>query len=121
MHCPHALDKDVIHEIWNSFPNELKSVSGSKFRSREDISPLSFLYHAYSFVNGYSIKEDSSLYKSYILNSANIDHMKTLESIAQENMSVDFVCLNDGGDGRFTDRILKALSVKFPTKAEWEY
>lgn len=121
LHCPHALDKDVIYKMWDDFSSDLLNVSKSKFRSHQDISPLSFLYHAYSFINGCSIKEDAALCNSYMLNSANAEHVKTLENIAIDDMSVDFVCLNDGGESRLTDRVLSALSTKFPIKAEWEY
>lgn len=121
LHCPYALDKDIINEMWNDFSNEFLDVSKSKFRSHKDISPLSFLYHAYSFINKKSIKEESGLCKSYMLNSSNTAHVKTLEKIADDDISVDFVCLNDGGEGRLTERVLNALSTKFPIKAEWEH
>jgi|26BtaG_2_1085354.scaffolds.fasta_scaffold00728_3 hypothetical protein len=121
LHCPHALDRDVIYKMWNDFPNEHLNISTSKFRSHKDISPLSFFYHAYSFINSFSIKEAPSLCKSYTLNSANNEHIKTLETIAKDDYSVDFVCLNDGGENRLTDRVLNALSTKFPVKADWEY
>lgn len=117
LHCPHSLDKDVYNDMWKEFYDELNQTSKSRFRSKEDYSPISFLYHAFSFIKGHSIKEN--LTEVGIYNTANSDHLDKLEK-AIDNYNIDFVCINDGGQDRFTSRILNILQKKFPTKAEWE-
>ncbi len=117
LHCPHALDRDVCQQMWQTFKEALLKTSKSKFRSIEDVSPISFLYHAFSFKNGYSIRVDNT--NAGIFNTANAEHMNQLERAVQQH-NIDFICLNDGGVNRHTKKVLALLERKFPIPAEWE-
>ena len=119
LHCPHSLDKEVCQQMWNEFGEELNKTSQSRFRSINDISPISFLYHAYSFINKHSIKDDDWSTKVGIFNTANSEHINKLEKIIHDS-TIDFICINDGGKERYTEKVIKILETKFPIKAEWE-
>ncbi len=116
-HCPHALDKDVCENMWSVFEQDLTMTSKSKFRSINDVSPVSFLYHAYSFLNAHSVKEDS--HDVGVFNTANSGHLDLLEKNLN-NAKMKFVCINDGGQNRFANRVINILQKKFPIAAEWE-
>ena len=119
LHCPHSLDKEVCQKMWEEFGEELNKTSQSKFRSITDISPISFLYHAYSFINKHSVKDDNWSTNVEIFNTANSEHINKLERIIHDS-KIDFVCINDGGKERYTEKVIKILETKFPIKAEWE-
>ena len=42
-----------------------------------------------------------------------------LEKIIHDS-TIDFICINDGGKERYTEKVIKILETKFPIKAEWE-
>ncbi|MEB5967044.1 stealth conserved region 3 domain-containing protein [Comamonas testosteroni] len=115
-HCPHALRKSVLSELWKEFDSSLRRTSSSKFRSMDDLSPVSFLYHSYAYVTAKSVSRESNC---LTLNSANLNHLEKLNDLSKLE-SIDSVCVNDGGDKKMKKQVLAALNRKFPVAAEWE-
>lgn len=51
-HVPYALRRSVMAEIEAEFRAEYTATMASRFRSTEDLSPVSNLYHHYAFLSG---------------------------------------------------------------------
>jgi len=115
-HCPHALRKNVLELMWKEFHSKLIETSASKFRSISDVSPVSFLYHYFSFIQGKSIYVEG---KTLTVNSGIKSHLDKLEKHIYSN-DFDFVCINDGGSNRNEKRVINILNKKFPNSAKWE-
>jgi hypothetical protein len=115
-HSPHALRKSILKDLFKSFPAHYERTSSARFRTKGDISSVSFFYHAYAFARAAAICTQSSC---ITLNSANANHIERLSRLVLSE-GVDFVCLNDGGDSRVKKDVLKLLGQKFPIPVDWE-
>jgi len=115
-HCPHALKRSVMAEIWERFPEAVMATVSHKFRDMDDISSVSFFYHQYAYLSGKAVTAAGS---SLTVNSANPSHIDVLRSNLNSE-KYDFVCINDGGKSRMHTEVISLLKEKFPVKAEWE-
>jgi hypothetical protein len=51
-HVPYPLRRSVLSEIEAEFPQEWAATMGSRFRSQQDLSPVSNLHHYYAYHSG---------------------------------------------------------------------
>jgi hypothetical protein len=51
-HVPYALRRTVMAEIEHDFPDDYATTMASRFRSMEDLSTVSNLYHYYAYLSG---------------------------------------------------------------------
>ena len=114
-HTPHVLKKSVIQELWNVFGNELDKTSRTKFRSNHDVSPISFLYHHYSYLKGYSIP--SNKYKSKTMR---IDDKKIEKKLRTLPNDIQSICINDHVGRNINKPLTSLLEPLYPIKCEWE-
>lgn len=54
-HTPMALQRDVLHEMEQRFPEMFAAVAASRFRHPEDFSITSGLYHYYAYATGRAV------------------------------------------------------------------
>lgn len=59
-HAPYALRRSVLHEIEREFADAHRATSHSRFRSADDISIPSSLYHYYAYFTGRAVPSEIS-------------------------------------------------------------
>ena len=112
-HSPYALKKDVLMEMNINIRASFEKTLSSRFRSIDDISVTSFLYHHYAFSKGACVNKKVS--NKYIGKSTRKTKIKNVKTI----------CFNDGGnsfsDNKWEEYIMKQLKMAFPEKSSFEY
>ena len=107
MHSPYALRVDVLEEITFKFKKEIMDMQSNRFRSINDISVTSFLYHHYAVAKGQAIPTQL---KCLLVNSKS-RYKNNLSSLKQERVKT--LCINDGGgsalDAQWNTTVIKFL------------
>ena len=120
-HTPIALQRDVLYEMEERFPDLFKTVAASRFRHPDDYSIPSGLYHFYAFATGRAVP----------------GHIKYgYQDISQENLPVFLArivqnnpyrvfCLNDTATTPdqlelISLEVSKAMARCYPFKSEFE-
>lgn len=118
-HTPFALDKTVLAEIEQRFPDPIAQTRANRFRTGQDLNIVSFLVHHYAYANRRAIpatirdrlvRSESLLWK---------DELAALDAAAP-----DVFCLNEGGGaGAPADweaEVKALLERMFPARPPWE-
>ncbi len=120
-HTPYALRRDVLLEMEERFSGPIGRTSRSRFRSIDDISTVSFLYHHYAFLTGKGIyaSTDARLVKPQTPNYP----LKLHEILVGADNPMT-LCLNDGGGSGqvpYWDRyVVEFLHAYFPDPCAFE-
>lgn len=120
-HTPFALRKDVLLDIEEKYKVQVSKTTRSRFRSIEDISTASFLYHHYAYFTSRATPERvySLLIKPH---STNYERMLSqMLSVALKPFSF---CLNDGGGSddvpNWGQHMAEFLEGMFPQRSDLE-
>ncbi|WP_320188850.1 Stealth CR1 domain-containing protein [Agrobacterium rosae] len=119
LHTPFALRRSVIAKMWDEFSSPLEKVTNTPFRSSSDISPVSFLYHAFSFCEGQSTFE--SLEERRMSLASGTFQPEIVAALNEPAVKV--VCINDGDSEYYEankNAFYAAMLRKFPISAPWE-
>lgn len=119
LHTPHALQKSVLFDLEHRFPHEFDDVRRARFRSLEDISVVSFLYHHWAYQKRRALRASSV---RAVLIRASTCERRFAELLAGRRRL--FFCINDGGSSAFDDRFETQteafLREFFSEPAPWE-
>lgn len=92
-HSPYALRKDILSLIDSEFKGVLDKTRRNKFRSINDVSLTSFLYHYYAIGMGVAIESDLPCK----IISSQINYQKIFSDLLEQD-NYKTICINDGGD-----------------------
>jgi hypothetical protein len=90
-HVPYALRRSVITEIENEFRDDFAATMASRFRSTEDLSVPSNLYHYYAYLSGRAVA--GSVKYGYIQLAVPDLAARLARALARRDW--DAFCLND--------------------------
>ncbi len=119
-HAPHALRKSVLFQMEQVWPEVFDTVRRSRFRSRSDVSIVSFLYHHFAFHHREAIRDNASC-----LLVRNTNYEQAFQRLSTgKDKDTRFLCINDGGqsadDTAFQGAKVEFLRTVYPTRAPWE-
>lgn len=121
MHTPYALRREVLLEMEERFGGPIRQTTARRFRTMDDISTVSFLYHHYAYLTGKAIyaRSDAALVKPQAAR-----YERRLQQILDGVRVPISLCLNDGGGSNLYphwDRhVVEFLEAFFPTKSPFE-
>lgn len=119
LHIPFSMKRSVMEQIWSEFPDAMKKVSKSRFRSHEDISPASFFYPTFAYLTG-AARVGST--KSIRTSLGRADFRKIIENAIQDP-DMKFLCINDD-DSKTANQndssYRELMAQKFSSPAPWE-
>jgi len=117
-HTPYALRKSVLEALVHEFASEFQLLEQQRFRSPQDLSPTSFLYHHYALALGAA--EHGQATDLHV-------QRRNFHKLARKVLTGragDFLCLNDGGSRdnleAFDAFKTEAMQRLFPLAAPWE-
>lgn len=120
-HTPYALKKSILCEIEQVFSKELAVTAANKFRSVNDISLPSFLYHHYAYLTRHAVRARSVT--SRLIKYTNPDYTARLHKISRDQ-DVDVICINDGAGSTesldWNSTVDAFLSTYFGEKSAFE-
>ncbi|WP_264214795.1 stealth conserved region 3 domain-containing protein [Leisingera thetidis] len=118
-HVPYALNRELLREIAERFPDAIARTRASRFRSPGDVNMTSFLYHHYALLQG---KAQEGRIEAVFARSSDLRWRQQLERARRRGC--DVLCLNEGGTrppGRDWHRhSRRCLQRMFPHPAPWE-
>lgn len=120
-HTAIALQRDVLYEMEDRFPDLFRAVEASKFRHPSDYSIPSGLYHFYAFETGRSVP-GSILYGYQDISKENLPIF--LDRIAHGSPYTVY-CLNDTDTSpdqlaSLSVQIKEAMDICYPFRSEFE-
>ncbi|MEM1033339.1 MAG: stealth conserved region 3 domain-containing protein, partial [Myxococcota bacterium] len=118
-HVPYALKRSVLSEIEGRFAADFDRVRRARFRTMDDISVVSFLYHQYAFQTRHALRAPAA--NAILIRPAN-SASAFVELLSGRRRQ--FFCINDGGDSAadasYAARSTRFLARFFPEPAPWE-
>ncbi len=118
-HTPHALKKSVLFELEDRFSHQFDDVRRARFRTRSDVSVVSFLYHHYAFQTRHA--QPAAGMNTILVRPSNSSEAY-VEMLSGRRRR--FFCINDGGasalDKGYHAKTAKFLETYFPFAAPWE-
>lgn len=116
-HVPYALNKTILQEIEDKFPDAIELTRSAKRRSLSDVNVTSFFYHHYAIASGRSVKGETA---SLIVRPKNVERI-----MGEDAYKYKVLCFNDG-DGSATNQQYKEhTSIFFGQRlaepAAWEH
>ncbi len=120
-HTPYALRKDVLLEMEERFRGPISRTTANRFRTPQDISTVSFLYHHYAYLTGRAAyaPSDSALVKPQA-----IGYVGKLVDLLEGLKVPISLCLNDGGGSlgfpHWDRHVVEFLEGCFPEPCELE-
>jgi len=124
LHAPHPQLKSVLFEVEQDFKEILRKTAKNKFRSKDDISLPSSLYHHYAKLNNKAISGFIN-YKYIDLSHNNaLGLLNDLLNLNNLNRP-DVFCINDvdfdsGNKLEFLEKLNNFFESYFPVKSEFE-
>ncbi|MET9254912.1 stealth family protein [Streptomyces sp. NPDC003717] len=120
-HAPYALRRSVLHEIEREFSDAHRQTSRSRFRSADDISIPSSLYHYFAYFTGRAVPSDI---RFAYLDLARPEIQRRLGILLARRDRQAF-CINDTlSDGRDTERqtamLGRFLDAYYPVPSPFE-
>ena len=115
-HVPYSLNKSILMELEEKYPEAFFLTRSSKLRSNTDVNVTSFLYHHYAFVTGKSVKSELS---SMIVRPGNIKSI-----LSKDSFKYKILCFNDGNgsslDDEYKKHTINFFNKRYAEKAPWE-
>ncbi|WP_159996834.1 stealth family protein [Roseomonas sp. 18066] len=120
-HIPYAVRRSLMEEMEARYPTEFQRTSSNRFRSKNEISPISFFYCHYAYFKGMAIDGGGS-HRYIPLWSRSLE--KTLKEVLASR-KYRFICLNDSGvlpeNQSSADALVDSfLNKYFPIKSSFE-
>lgn len=116
-HAPYAFSRSVFKQMIEEFSEEAQITRSARFRTKDDLSFASFLYHHYARAKGLCIENNENSMIVRHTNFISFDRKKLYRSLR-------FFCMNDGGGssshGSFNQFKAKFLPSLYPFKSECE-
>ncbi|EKE44823.1 hypothetical protein OCGS_1056 [Oceaniovalibus guishaninsula JLT2003] len=116
-HCPFALCRSDYAAMEDEFSDAIRTTRAARFRSHDDVSFTSFLYHHYVAENGRGVRSSAAV---KIVRPTNHGHFRR----DYWKSPIDFFCVNDGSgsalDPAYAAFKTKFLPEAFPLMAPWE-
>jgi hypothetical protein len=120
-HTPYALRRDVLLEMEERFATSINPTTARAFRTAEDISTVSFLYHHYAFLTGRAAYSGRN---AALIKAQTPRYEKKLQRILSGRGVPFSLCLNDGGGSflhpHWGQHVVEFLSAYFPEKSKYE-
>jgi hypothetical protein len=120
LHTPHALLKSVLFDLEHRFPHEFDDVRRARFRSKEDVSVVSFLYHHWAYQKRRATRAAAA--RAVLIRASNCERSFADLLAGRRRL---FFCINDGGASAFDDTFERQthefLSKFFAEPAPWEH
>lgn len=117
-HVPYSLRKSIFLELEKAFPREMEYTKASRFRTHDDLSTASFLFHHYANATGRAFPQTA---RQFLVKGSNY---KSFAKRVAEGEQFDFFCLNDGAqshaDVEYQKFKPKFLSTLFPFATDSE-
>lgn len=118
-HVPYALQKSVLREVEETFEGPIAQTRRARFRSADDVSLTSFLYHHYAWHTRRCTFEDA---QAEMVKCTDLRWRAELAAALQTGC--DVLCLNEGGsqdpDPAWRTEMRATLKRRFPWPAPWE-
>ncbi|MDF1615239.1 stealth family protein [Desulfurivibrio dismutans] len=120
-HTPIPLRKSLMEELEAKYADEFRAVRGRRFRSREDIAPVTSMHMAFGLLKGCVVR--GTVRYAYV-DIADQNLVKNISRVARGRF--DVFCLNDTEadddlDWSWQEKALREMLDKmFPFKAAWE-
>ena len=116
-HAPYAFIRSVFQQMIEEFANEAEVTRSSRFRTNDDISFASFLYHHYARSKGLCVESNEASMIVRHTNFTSFERKKAWRSLR-------FFCLNDGNGSSQNNSFSKFktgfLASFYPFKSEGE-
>lgn len=118
-HVPYALRRSVLRNIEETFSIDIARTRKSRFRGRDDVSMVSFLYHHFARQTGGCTFEDTDA-----VNVKSSD-LRWRDDLARaQDDGCDVICLNEGGhalpEPHWRTTVARVLTQMVPWVAPWE-
>lgn len=118
-HSPFALNRSILAEIEDRFPEEMARTRSSRMRRQTDLNLTSFLYHHYAIGTKRAV---SAKVECVLVKSLDIRWKDQLANAARP--ATQTFCINEGGveppAPNWHRTVTAFLQDRFPTKAPWE-
>lgn len=118
-HSPHSIKRSVMTDLVERYPAAFERLLQQRFRSFEDISPTSFLFHHFAYYKGLGVRDTTPF--SRVVRVNNFEEV--VEQI-EKGVVPPTICINDGGDSfasrEFQQFKLQFMSNRFPIAPGWE-
>jgi hypothetical protein len=119
-HAPYALRKSVLLEMEERYP-DIGKTTKNQFRTIEDISTVSFLYHHYAYLTGRAMYADCA---SALIKPQVPQYERRLTKILESVDRPLAICLNDGAGSSLVphwgEHIVDFLDALLPGPCELE-
>lgn len=119
-HAPYPLRKSVLLEMEERFPS-IRETTKNLFRTVDDISTVSFLYHHYAYLTGRAMYADCS---SALIKPQTPRYERKLTKILESIDRPLAICLNDGTGSSLVphwgDHVVDFLNALLPGACELE-
>jgi len=120
-HTPYALRKDVLLEMEERFKEPIEQTIHNAFRTPEDISTVSFLYHHYSYMTQRAVYSELD---SVLIKARRADYPMVMADILTGKRVPVAVCINDGSGSshmmRWNQHVSGFLDTYFPHPSAFE-
>jgi hypothetical protein len=120
-HSVFALRKDVLEDMSTQFREPIEQTTRRRFRTPNDISTVSFLYHHYAYLTGRGMYWPTD---AMLLRSATPRYEGKLVKLLTTPKRPISICLNDGGGSAHVphwDRhVIEFLEAYFPEPSAFE-
>ncbi len=120
-HTPYSLRKDVLFEMEERFREPIAKTTSNPFRTIDDISTVSFLYHHYAFLTGRAVYAGRD---AWLIKPRTPRYEQRLAQLVQGAKSPLSLCLNDGGGSvgysHWDRHVVEFLEALFPEPAPFE-
>ena len=119
-HAPYVLRRSTFDLLEQVYPDEFEATRHHRFRSIEDITPVSFMYNHFALHRGHSVV--SKIGYAYVDVGAE-DFAERLRELERSRPTV--FCINDADSSdedvdRNTGEFVAYLRARFPVSAPWE-
>lgn len=120
-HSPHALRKDVLAEMEERFSEPIARTTRNRFRTPDDVSTVSFLYHHYAYLTSRAVPAPSN---ALLLKPQTAHYAGKLQQLLEGGSAPISLCLNDGGGSvgfpHWSGHVTEFLEGCFPERSEFE-
>ncbi|ADD45302.1 stealth family protein [Stackebrandtia nassauensis] len=121
LHCPYALNREVLADMWSEFEPELRATAARRLRHPRDVSPTSSLYQYYAYFRHRALL--SPITTKYVDISTTRAFERLQDILATRAYAT--ICVNDTQsppekEAEYLRIVTRFLSAYFPQAAPWE-
>ncbi|MCA9618155.1 MAG: stealth conserved region 3 domain-containing protein [Myxococcales bacterium] len=120
-HAPYALRREVLLEMEERFKGPIGATTAQRFRTIDDISTVSFLYHHYAYLTGKAVYARS---EGLLVKPQTTRYERRLQQVLDGVRVPTSICLNDGGGSHlfvhWGRHVVEFLGAYFPQKCAFE-